>query len=82
VYEPKSGRVMTVLTDQAGIQFYTGNWLNGNDKGNGVAYQRRTGLCLEAQGFPDTPNKPQFPSVTLKPGDVYHQTTIYQFTTK
>jgi aldose 1-epimerase len=82
VYEPKSGRVMTVYTDQPGIQFYTGNFLNGNDKGNGVAYQRRTGLCLEAQGFPDTPNKPQFPSVTLKPGDVYHQTTMYQFTVK
>jgi aldose 1-epimerase len=82
VYEPKSGRVMTVWTDQPGIQFYTGNFLNGNDKGNGVAYQHRTGLCLEAQCFPDSPNEPQFPSATLKPGQVYHQTTIYQFTTK
>jgi aldose 1-epimerase len=82
VYEPKSGRVLTVYTDQPGIQFYSGNFLNGNDKGKGVAYQLRTGLCLEAQGFPDSPNKLQFPSVTLKPGQVYHQTTIYQFSTK
>ncbi len=82
VSDTKSGRVLTVLTDQPGIQFYTGNFLNGHDKGNGVAYRRRSGLCLEAQGFPDTPNKPQFPSVTLRPGQVYHQTTIYQFTTK
>ena len=82
VYDTKSGRVLTVLTDQPGLQFYTGNFLNGHDKGNGVSYQRRTGLCMEAQGFPDTPNKPQFPSVTLRPGKVYHQTTIYQFTTK
>ncbi len=83
LYEPKSGRLMTVYTDQPGMQFYTGNFLDGTAHGkNGVAYQRRTGLCLEAQAFPDTPNKPQFPSVTLKPGQVYRQTTIYQFSTK
>ncbi|RPI05657.1 MAG: galactose mutarotase [Ignavibacteriae bacterium] len=80
LYEPQSGRLMTVYTDQPGLQFYSGNFLNGNDKGKGVAYQWRTGLCLEAQCFPDSPNKPDFPSVTLKPGEVYHQTTIYQFT--
>jgi len=82
LYEQKSGRLMTVYTDQPGIQFYSGNFLNGNDKGKGIAYQLRTGLCLEAQCFPDSPNKPEFPSVTLRPGEVYHQTTIYQFTTK
>jgi aldose 1-epimerase len=83
LYEPKSGRLMTVYTDQAGMQFYTGNFLDGTAHGkNGIAYQRRTGLCLEAQAFPDTPNKPQFPSVTLRPGQAYHQTTIYQFSTK
>jgi len=82
VYEPKSGRVLTVYTDQPGIQFYSGNFLNSNDKGKRFEYQRRTGFCLETQGFPDSPNKPQFPSVTLKPGQVYHQTTMYQFSTK
>jgi len=82
VYDAKSGHVLTVLTDQPGLQFYTGNFLNGNDKGNGASYQHRSGFCMEAQGFPDSPNKPQFPSVTLRPGQVYHQTTIYQFTTK
>ena len=82
VYEPKSGRVMTVATDQPGLQFYSGNFLDGSGKGKGVAFKYRTGLCLEAQGFPDSPNKPEFPSVTLKPGEVYHQTTVYQFSTK
>lgn len=83
LYEPKSGRLMTVFTDQPGLQFYSGNFLDGTDKGkNGVAYQHRTGLCLETQAFPDSPNKPQFPSVTLRPGQLYYQTTIYQFSTR
>jgi aldose 1-epimerase len=83
LYEPKSGRLMTVFTDQPGLQFYSGNSLDGSAKGkNGMAYQPRTGLCLEAQAFPDTPNKPQFPPATLRPGQVYRQTTIYQFSTK
>jgi aldose 1-epimerase len=82
VYEQKSGRLMTVYTDQPGLQFYSGNFLDGASKGKGVSYQLRTGLCLEAQCYPDSPNKPEFPSVTLKPGEVYHQTTIYQFSTK
>jgi aldose 1-epimerase len=83
LYEPNSGRLMTVFTDQPGLQFYSGNFLDGTAKGkDGVAYQHRTGLCLEAQAFPDTPNKPQFPPVTLRPGKVYRQTTIYQFSTR
>jgi aldose 1-epimerase len=82
VYEQKSGRLMTVYTDQPGLQFYSGNFLDGTAKGKGVSYQLRTGLCLEAQCYPDSPNKPEFPSTTLKPGEVYHQTTLYQFTTK
>lgn len=83
VYEPASGRMMTVLTDQQGLQFYSGNFLDGSAKGKGgIAYQRRTGLCLEAQAFPDTPNKPQFGSVALRPGQVYRQTTVYQFSTR
>jgi aldose 1-epimerase len=83
LYEEASGRMMTVFTDQPGLQFYSGNFLDGSAKGkNGIAYQQRTGLCLETQAFPDTPNKPQFPSVTLRPGQTYRQTTIYQFSTK
>jgi aldose 1-epimerase len=82
VYEQKSGRVMTVYTDQPGLQFYSGNFLDGTAKGKGVSYQFRTGLCLEAQCYPDSPNKPEFPSVTFKPGEIYEQTTIYQFSTK
>jgi aldose 1-epimerase len=83
LYEPKSGRLMTVLTDQPGLQFYSGNFLDGTIKGKkGIIYQHRTGLCLESQCYPDSPNKPNFPSVTLRPGEVYHQTTIYQFSTK
>jgi aldose 1-epimerase len=83
LYEAGSGRLMSVFTDQPGLQFYSGNFLDGSAKGkNGVAYNRRCGLCLEAQAFPDTPNKPQFPPVTLRPGQKYRQTTIYQFSTK
>jgi aldose 1-epimerase len=83
LYDPKSGRLMTILTDQPGLQFYSGNFLDGTAKGkNGISYNLRTGLCLETQAFPDTPNKPSFPQVTLRPGQVYHQTTIYQFSTK
>lgn len=83
LYEPKSGRVLTVFTDRPGLQFYTGNFIDGSAKGkDGIAYQRRTGLCLETQAFPDTPNKPQFPSATLRPGQIYRQTTIFQFSTR
>lgn len=83
LYDPASGRVMVVSTDQPGIQFYSGNFLDGSAKGKGgVAYQHRSGLCLETQAFPDTPNQPQFPSVTLRPGQTYRQTTIYQFSTR
>jgi aldose 1-epimerase len=83
LYEAGSGRMLTVFTDQPGLQFYSGNFLDGSAKGkNGVSYKHRSGLCLEAQAFPDTPNKPQFPSVTLRPGQIYRQTTIYQFSTR
>ncbi len=74
---------MQVLTDQPGLQFYSGNFLNGTIHGKqGVVYQRRTALCLEAQLFPDTPNHPDFPSAALRPGHPYKQTTIYQFSTR
>lgn len=83
VYEPTSGRFMEVWTDQPGIQFYCGNFLDGTVKGkNGIMYQKRTGLCLEAQKFPDSPNKPEWPSSVLEPGKVYKQTTIYKFSIK
>lgn len=83
LYEAASGRMMAVLTDQPGLQFYSGNFLDGSVMGkNGVTYQHRSGLCLETQAFPDTPNKPQFPTATLRPGKTYRQTTIYQFSTK
>ncbi len=82
LYDPASGRLMTVYTDQPGLQFYSGNFLDGKAKGKGVAFQYRTGLCLETQCFPDSPNQPAFPSATLKPGKVYRQTTIYQFSIK
>ncbi|MGE5795939.1 MAG: aldose epimerase family protein [Ignavibacteria bacterium] len=83
VYDPQSGRYMEVLTDQPGLQFYSGNFLDGSAKGKGgIFYEHRTGLCLEAQLFPDSPNKKNFPSAVLKPGEVYHQTTIYKFSTK
>lgn len=80
LYDPQTGRCMEVLTDQPGLQFYSGNFLDGSIIGKkGVAYHKRTGLCLETQHFPDSPNKPQFPSVILKPGETYRQTTIYKF---
>ena len=80
LYEPKSRRLMTVSTDQPGLQFYSGNYLHGLVSGKkDIRYQRRTGLCLETQFFPDSPNKPKFPSVVLKSKDTYRQTTIYKF---
>jgi len=83
VYEPKGGRLMEVFTDQPGIQFYSGNYLDGSIKGKGgIAYQRRSALCLEAQHFPDSPNQPQFPSVVLHPSETYRQTTTYRFSVK
>ena len=83
VYEPTSGRLMEVSTDQPGVQFYCGNFLNGTVMGkNGDMYAKRSGLCLEAQLYPDSPNKPEWPSPILEPGKVYSQTTVYKFSTK
>lgn len=78
--DPLTGRAMIVWTDQPGLQFYSGNFLNGSEIGKkGIKYQNRTGLALEAQLYPDSPNHPKFPTATLKPGQTYKQTTIYQF---
>jgi aldose 1-epimerase len=82
VYHRKSGRSMRVLTTEPGLQFYSGNFLDGSVTGkNGRVYTRRSGFCLEAQHFPDSPNQPHFPSTILMPGQTYRQTTVYQFAT-
>jgi aldose 1-epimerase len=81
VKDPSSGRTMEVLTDVPAVQFYCGNFLDGATVGKGgVKYQFRTGLCLETEGFPDAPNKPQFPSTVLRPGQTYHHTMVLRFT--
>ena len=80
LYEPESGRVMKVLTTEPGIQFYSGNFLDGSQVGKGnLPYNLRFGLALETQHYPDSPNHPEFPSVVLKKGEVYKQTTVYSF---
>lgn len=83
VYEPTSGRVMEVLTDQPGIQFYSGNFLDGSVKGKGgTAYGHRGALCLETQHFPDSPNHPSFPSTELTPGAKFHSVTVFRFSVR
>ena len=83
VYEPVSGRVMEVYTTEPGIQFYSGNFLDGTITGKeGKVYIKRDGFCLETQHFPDSANKPHFPSTVLKPGETYKQITIYKFSAK
>jgi aldose 1-epimerase len=83
VYELESGRYMEVFTTEPGVQFYTGNFLNGTEIGKaGKAYTKRSGLCLETQHYPDSPNKPNFPSTLLKPGVTLNSTTIYKFSAK
>lgn len=80
LYDPSTGRCMEVLTDQPGLQFYSGNYLDGKLQGkNGICYQARSGLCLECQHYPNSPNEKKFPSVILRPGQEYTQTTIYKF---
>jgi len=83
VHEPKTGRVLEVWSDQPGLQFYAGNFLDGTITGKGGAvYQKRTGFCMEPQHYPDSPNKPSFPSVVLRPGQTYKNTIIYKFAVK
>jgi aldose 1-epimerase len=83
VYEPKTGRVMEVFTPEPGIPFYTGNFLDGTQKGHrGAAYRKHYGFCLEAQHFPDSVHHANFPSVILRPGATYRQTTVYKFSAK
>jgi len=80
VVSPASGVTLEVYTNEPGIQVYTGNFLDGKVKGKkGITYNQRTGICLETQHYPDSPNKPQWPSVMLEPGKVYQSTCIYKF---
>jgi len=82
LHDPQSGRVMEVLTTEPGVQFYSGNFLDGSAGKNGHAYAKRDGLCLETQHYPDSPNRPEFPSTILRPGETYKSTTIYRFGVK
>ena len=80
LYEPNSGRVLEILTTEPGIQFYSGNFLDGSFAGKGgFVYHKYTGLCLEPQHFPDAPNHPNFPSTVLRPGEVYQHQSVYRF---
>jgi aldose 1-epimerase len=80
VREPISGRMLEILTTQRGVQFYTGNNLDGSVAGRGGAYRQSAGLALEPQGFPDAPNHPEFPSTILRPGETYRETIGYRIT--
>ena len=83
VYEPTRGRVMEIWTTEPGVQFYAGNFLDGTLTGKGgKAYGRRCGFCLETQHYPDSPNQPNFPSTTLRPGQTYRTTTVHKFMTQ
>ncbi|KPH91470.1 aldose epimerase family protein [Pseudoalteromonas sp. US3C1013] len=83
VYEPSSGRTLTVYTEEPAVQFYSGNFLDGSSKqASGLVHKLRSGFCLEPQHFPDAPNQPRFPSTTLLPGEVYSTRIVYEFGTK
>ena len=83
VHEPTSGRVMEVFTTEPGVQFYSGNFLDGSLPGKeGAVYGRRTGFCLETQHFPDSPNQSDYPSTELRPGEKYQTTTVYKFSVR
>src|SRR5436305_15205160 len=82
-FEPTTGRVMEMYTTEPGVQFYTGNFLDGTLTGKGgMTYAKHTAFCLEAEHYPDSPNHPEFPSSILHPGETYHQRTEYRFSTR
>jgi aldose 1-epimerase len=83
LFEPKSGRMLEVLTTEPGVQFYSGNFLNGTLQGKGgCVYPHRGGLCLETQHFPDSPNQASFPSILLRPGETFRSTTVHRFSAR
>lgn len=79
VEAPESGRTLEVLSTQPGVQFYTGNYLEGEPARGGSQYGMRAGFCLETQHFPDSPNRPEFPSTQLDPGETYQEKTVFRF---
>jgi aldose 1-epimerase len=79
IVEPESGRTMTIHTTEPGVQFYSGNFLNGKTQAFGVKYDKHAAFCLETQHYPNSPNVPSFPSTVLAPGETFHSTTIHQF---
>ncbi|MDR2388463.1 MAG: galactose-1-epimerase, partial [Tannerellaceae bacterium] len=80
---PKTGIVLEVFTTEPGLQLYTGNWMTGNFIGkNGQRYPEKSALCLETQHFPDSPNKPEYPLVVLRPGEVFRSQTVFGFSTE
>lgn len=82
-YEPRSGRVLKVSTTEPGIQLYTGNFLDGSVVGKGgKAYRKNYGFCIETQHYPDSPNRPNFPSTVLRPGETFRSTTVHHFSTR
>jgi len=82
LHDPASGRAMDVLTTEPGVQFYSGNFMDGSLSGRGGAYPQYAALCLETQHFPDSINQPDFPSVVLRPGETFSSTTVYRFSTR
>ena len=81
-FDATTGRMMETFTTEPGVQFYSANWLGGIKGKGGVAYENRTAFCLETQHFPDSPNKPDFPTVEINPGETYSQVTVYKFSVK
>jgi aldose 1-epimerase len=79
VREPKSGRVLELFTQEPGVQFYSGNFLDGSLAGKGHTWIYRSGFCLEPQHFPDSPNQPSFPNTILRPGEVYETESRFRF---
>jgi aldose 1-epimerase len=77
IVDPKSGRVMEISTTEPGIQFYTGNHLSGTPETGNAS--KHGAFCLETQHFPDSPNRPEYPTTRLNPGETYHQTTVHKF---
>ena len=83
LYSPKTGIVLDVYTNEPGVQVYSGNFLDGSVTGkNGIVYNQHAGICLETQHYPDSPNKPQWPSTRLNPGETYNSQCIYKFSIK
>lgn len=78
-YDPSSGRILHLHTEEPGVQFYSGNFLDGSLQGKGMRYAHRSGFCLEPQHFPDSPNQPAFPNTILRPGEQYRTVSIYEF---